>query len=138
MRVPTFGAILLNQNLTKVVLVQGFRNHWGFPKGKVNEAEEPVCCAIREVFEETGYDISSLVDKDNYIESRVMERTDRLYLVRGVDTSYPFQPQTHFEIKNVKWFRINELPEHKKDTNPAVLKNGVPISNFYSVYPYIK
>ena len=36
--VPTYGAILLDSTLTKVVLVQGFyasKNSWGFPKGKV-------------------------------------------------------------------------------------------------------
>jgi len=63
---------------------------------------------------------------------------DRLYLVRGVDVNYNFVPQTQFEIKNIRWFNIFELPEHKKDTNPAVLKSGVPMSNFYSVYPYVK
>jgi mRNA-decapping enzyme subunit 2 len=48
-RIPTYGAILMNQELTKVLLVQGFRNQWGFPKGKINEVEDPVDCAVREV-----------------------------------------------------------------------------------------
>jgi mRNA-decapping enzyme subunit 2 len=48
-KVPTYGAILMNKELTQVLLVQGFRNQWGFPKGKVNENEDPVECAIREV-----------------------------------------------------------------------------------------
>jgi mRNA-decapping enzyme subunit 2 len=39
----------MNQELTKVLLVQGFRNQWGFPKGKINEVEDPVDCAVREV-----------------------------------------------------------------------------------------
>lgn len=90
------------------------------------------------MFEETGYDISSLVNANHYIESRVMERTDRLYIVRGVDPKFNFEPQTQFEIKSVKWFNVHELPEHKKDANPAVTKNGVPTGAFYSVYPYIK
>lgn len=47
--VPTYGAMLMNQDLTKVVLVQGFGNSWGFPKGKRNETEDPVLCAVREV-----------------------------------------------------------------------------------------
>ncbi|CAL8125902.1 unnamed protein product [Orchesella dallaii] len=138
MRVPTYGAILMNESLTKVVLVQGFRNQWGFPKGKVNEVEEPVSCAIREVFEETGYDIAPLVNENHFIESKALERNDRLYLVRGVDPNFPFQPQTQFEIKNIQWFNIDELPEHKRDGNPAVSRHGVPISNFYTVYPYVK
>lgn len=51
MSVPTYGAILLNEDMTKVLLVQSYfeRTSWGFPKGKVNEDEDPVKCAVREV-----------------------------------------------------------------------------------------
>ena len=49
--VPTMGAILLNQNLDKVLLVRGFHSShgWGFPKGKVAMKETDHDCAIREV-----------------------------------------------------------------------------------------
>ena len=45
--VPTYGAIMLNEDLTQVVLVQSYWNKtsWGFPKGKVNEEEEGHLCA---------------------------------------------------------------------------------------------
>jgi 8-oxo-dGTP pyrophosphatase MutT (NUDIX family) len=35
------------------VLVKGWKSSsgWGFPKGKINEDEPPVHCAIREVYE---------------------------------------------------------------------------------------
>lgn len=38
-QVPTYGAILINENLDKILLVQGFyaKSSWGFPKGKVIE-----------------------------------------------------------------------------------------------------
>lgn len=49
--VPTYGAIVLNNDLSKVLLVQSYfaKASWGFPKGKVNEEEDPRHCAIREV-----------------------------------------------------------------------------------------
>lgn len=49
--VPTYGAILLDTDLTHVLLVQSYwtKASWGFPKGKVNEDEEPWKCAAREV-----------------------------------------------------------------------------------------
>lgn len=52
MSVPTFGAILISDDSAHVLLVQSYyaKSSWGFPKGKVNEDEEPMCCAIREVF----------------------------------------------------------------------------------------
>jgi len=54
--VPTYGAIMLNEELTHVVLAQSYwhKNSWGFPKGKVNEDEAAHRCAVREVKEETG------------------------------------------------------------------------------------
>ena len=67
--VPTYGAIILDQNLTHCLLVQGSseKSTWGFPKGKINIDEEPVRCAAREVFEEVGYDVSGLIDKKDFI-----------------------------------------------------------------------
>jgi mRNA-decapping enzyme subunit 2 len=49
--VPTFGAIILDQDMSHILLVQGFYSKcsWGFPKGKINEGEESARCAVREV-----------------------------------------------------------------------------------------
>ena len=58
-----------------MLLVQGFwsKNSWGFPKGKVNEGEDPARCAVREVLEETGYDISSIISNREFLETTVIE-----------------------------------------------------------------
>lgn len=55
--VPTYGAILLDEDLSHVLLVQSFytKASWSFPKGKVNEDEKPWECAIREVREYLKY-----------------------------------------------------------------------------------
>jgi len=85
--VPTYGAILMNKDLD-VLLVQPYftKSSWGFPKGKVNEDEDPIRCAIREVYEETGYDITHLIDPDMFIEgqTRPEDQTTRLYIVKNV------------------------------------------------------
>ena len=49
--VPTYGAVLIDPAYEHVLLVRGFYNResWGFPKGKVQENESPLKCAIREV-----------------------------------------------------------------------------------------
>ena len=68
-RIPTCGAIILSQNNAKVLLVKSWKGtSWGFPKGKIDKDEDKVSCAIREVHEEVGFDISSRVDPDAYIE----------------------------------------------------------------------
>ena len=62
-RVPVYGVILLDTELKHVLLVQGYyaKTSWGFPKGKVNEQETAVRCAVRETLEETGYDATARV-----------------------------------------------------------------------------
>lgn len=137
--VPTFGAIVLNEDMTRVLLVQSYwaKNSWGFPKGKVNEDEEPFLCAIREVLEETGFDISNLIDKTEYIESVINDQTVRLYIISGVQKDTKFQPKTRKEIKNVEWFAVADLPNTKKDMTPK-MKIGVGPNAFFMVVPFVK
>jgi len=52
--VPTYGAILVSEDHNHCLLVQSYfaRNSWGFPKGKINENEDPAHCATREASRE--------------------------------------------------------------------------------------
>lgn len=67
--IPVYGAILLNQALDKCLLVMNFRcTNYSFPKGKVNENESGLFCAIREVWEEIGFDIQNQITEEDFIE----------------------------------------------------------------------
>lgn len=137
--VPVHGAILLNQNLDKCVLVQPFmsRTSWGFPKGKVNKDESAFDCAIREVLEETGFDMSFFADPYEYLEHNFQDHQVRLYIVPGVPEKTVFQPQTRGEIKNIDWFYISDLPSNKKDT--VSRENlGLNPNAFFMVMPFLK
>lgn len=137
--VPTYGAILLNEDMTHVLLVQSYwaKSSWGFPKGKVNEDEDPAHCAIREVLEETGFDITSYIDPELYLESVINEQLVRLYVITGISRSTKFQPKTRCEIKACEWFAIADLPNNKKDNTPKV-KMGVSPNAFFMVLPFVK
>ncbi|XP_015783504.1 m7GpppN-mRNA hydrolase isoform X2 [Tetranychus urticae] len=128
--VPTYGAILLDDAMEHVLMVQGFcsQTSWGFPKGKVNAEEDPVLCACREVKEETGFDCSRLIKADDYIELKVRDTNVRLYIVPGVNKSEKFVAQTRGEIKDIKWFPVSKLPTHKseKDLNANVFFMAIP------------
>jgi ADP-ribose pyrophosphatase YjhB (NUDIX family) len=49
--VPVMGAILLDQDMQRVLLVKGWKNTacWGFPRGKIHKNETDAQCAVREV-----------------------------------------------------------------------------------------
>ncbi|XKL68055.1 hypothetical protein PGB90_003546 [Kerria lacca] len=135
--VPTFGAVLLDDSLSNILLVQSYMApSWGFPKGKVNQEEDPVDCACREVFEETGIDISKLINPNEYVESTIHDQLIRLYFIIGIDKNVTFEPQTRCEIKAVRWFPIEQLPISKKDI--IVKSRMYEPRYFYMVIPFIK
>lgn len=125
--------------MSHVLLVQSYwaKSSWGFPKGKVNEDEDPARCAIREVLEETGFDISDRIDPNMYLESVINEQLVRLYVIPGISKETKFQPKTRYEIKACEWFPIADLPTSKKDHTPKV-KMGVSPNAFFMVLPFVK
>jgi len=137
--VPTYGAIILNTFMDKVLLVQGFwaKASWGFPKGKVNEDEPPDQCGVREVMEETGFDISSYLEEDEWLEQNINDHTVRLYLIPGVSENTKFKTETRCEIKDIRWFDINSLPTNKTDLS-CKAKLGLAPNSFFMVVPFLR
>ncbi|XP_032425144.1 m7GpppN-mRNA hydrolase isoform X1 [Xiphophorus hellerii] len=139
MGVPTYGAIILDESLENALLVQGYlaKSGWGFPKGKVNEDEAPHDCAVREVLEETGFDIKNRICKDVYIEQKITDQLVRLYIIPGVSKDTKFNPKTRKEIRNIEWFPIEKLPCHRNDMTPKS-KLGLAPNRFFMAIPFIR
>ncbi|CAO1396439.1 unnamed protein product [Diamesa hyperborea] len=139
--VPTYGAILLSEDLKHVLLVQSFftKNSWGFPKGKVNEHEEEYKCAIREVYEETGFDSSHLINPKEFIESNSINfQYTKLYIVKDVPLDTKFAPKTRNEIKECSWFVVDELPTNRNDECYMKDNRKIRANSFYMIIPFIK
>lgn len=136
--VPVFGCIILNKELNKVLLVQGFkpRASWTFPKGKVNECEAGDACAAREVLEETGCDVTGLIDKKVYLERVVNKQTVRLFIVTGVGEQKDLAPRSRGEIRNIAWWNLWSLPTSLADKETK-LRIGLKSSSFFNVVPYM-
>uniref|UniRef100_A0A4W5JYQ8 m7GpppN-mRNA hydrolase n=1 Tax=Hucho hucho TaxID=62062 RepID=A0A4W5JYQ8_9TELE len=139
MGVPTYGAIILDESLDNALLVQGYlaKSGWGFPKGKVNEDEAPHVCAVREVMEETGFDIKDRICKDTYIEQKITDQLARLYIIPGVPKETKFNPKTRKEIRNIEWFPIEKLPCHRNDMTPKS-KLGLAPNKFFMAIPFVR
>ncbi|KAF6842683.1 decapping enzyme dcp2 [Colletotrichum musicola] len=145
-RVPVRGAILLNEAMDSTILVKGWKKgaNWSFPRGKINKDEDDLECAIREVYEETGYDLhaAGLVPKDRdvkYIEVTMREQQLRLYVFRNVPMDTHFQPRTRKEISKIQWYRLSELPAFRKkgaqnQNDAAAAANA---NKFYMVAPFL-
>ena len=51
------------------------------------------------MYEETGFDVSELIDREEYIEYKMGEQLSRLYIIPGVSKETKFAPRTRKEIK---------------------------------------
>ena len=146
-RVPVRGAIMLNHDMDAVVLVKGWKKgaNWSFPRGKINKDEPDLGCAIREVYEETGYDIheAGLVTNNEdvkFIEITMREQHMRLYVFRDVPMESYFEPKTRKEISKVQWYKLSDLPTLKKGRNQQEGKGDDLANNankFYMVAPFL-
>ncbi|KAJ3023112.1 mRNA-decapping enzyme subunit 2 [Thoreauomyces humboldtii] len=136
-RVPVCGAIILNAKLDKAVLVRGWKSGsgWGFPKGKINKDEPEAPCAIREVYEETGFDIAPYLRENEYVERTIKGQRIRLYILTGVPENTLFSPQTRKEIGDIQWHRLDDLPGWNK--NAVVGALGEKRHKFYMVTAFV-
>ena len=146
-RVPVRGSIMINQDMNEVVLVKGWKKgaSWSFPRGKINKDEPDLDCAVREVYEETGFDVkeAGLVGNDEdtkYIDVTMREQHMRLYVFRGVPMDTYFEPRTRKEISKIQWYKLSELPTLKKKKQQQEGRGEDLATNankFYMVAPFL-
>ncbi|KAL8916673.1 MAG: hypothetical protein Q9208_008373 [Pyrenodesmia sp. 3 TL-2023] len=146
-RVPVRGAIMLNDEMDEVVLVKGWKKNanWSFPRGKINKDESDLDCAVREVYEETGYGIQAagLVgppEAVKYIDVAIQHQHIRLYVFRGVPPDTVFEARTRKEISKIEWWKLSDLPTLKKKKQQQEGRGEDLATNankFYMVAPFL-
>ncbi|KAI1757823.1 hypothetical protein F4782DRAFT_525638 [Xylaria castorea] len=145
-RVPVRGAVMLNDAMDAAVLVRGYKKgaSWSFPRGKINKDEDDVDCAIREAYEETGYNLraAGLVEKNapvHPLEVTMHDQQVRLYVFRGIPENTVFETRTRKEIGDIKWYRLSDLPTYKKKKGVGKIQGPATSSQerFYMVAPFM-
>ena len=137
--IPTCGAVIFDRRLTKILLVQsGSSENWGFPKGKREQGERSETCAAREVMEETGLDISGLINSYKYFYFEESNHFCTLYIVSGVDENAALRADCFEEISDIKWFSIETLPLFHGDDDCRHMRYGIESRKFRNIFPIVR
>eukprot|EP00668_Euglena_longa_P015652 GGOE01019775.1.p1 GENE.GGOE01019775.1~~GGOE01019775.1.p1 ORF type:complete len:696 (-),score=86.93 GGOE01019775.1:142-2229(-) len=100
---PRAYLVMLNPTGTQVVMVRQVRNAWWFlPGGKQEPQETLRITALREAYEETGFDATPhLVDVE--VQMKGVHRPTHVWFATKVPEEFAFQPQTVGEVADVAW-----------------------------------
>lgn len=102
------GLIAFDSDQKYILVVFGKEhNKWGLPKGKKNDDETDIQCAIRETKEETGLDFTPIEISGNVLE----HYRCKYFFSFPVDCMLPPQTNDPVEIGDTCWKTIDELNE---------------------------
>lgn len=111
-KIPVYGVIMLNPKMTKAVLVCDYGSKsWTFPRGKINEKETEFACAVREVYEETGFDASPHCREEDHLVAFNDGKQIKMYVACNVPESTVFEIHTRKEISEVQFHPLDALPK---------------------------
>lgn len=108
----------------KVLLIKQTKGHWGLPKGHVEEGETEHETAIREVKEETNYDVEIVNEKrfvERYIIDNKIDKEVVYFIAKKIGGNAEKQEA---EVTDIKWCSFDEAIETVTfDNLKQLLKN---------------
>lgn len=99
------GEILLLQRSYQDDFMPG---KWWLPGGKIEEGEDPLLAAERELFEETGIDMTKNIGGLSFLKKRVLDDCTIFYFEGIIDRSVPTILDNEEHI-NLNWFNSDRL-----------------------------
>ncbi len=108
------GGVIINHN-HNVLLVEEFGEFWGLPRGHIEEGEDEIEAAIREIFEETGIkNLTRLLDLGSYTRSTFdskgipnYKEIKHITMFAFTTTQLTIKPRDT-AITDVRWFDPND------------------------------
>ncbi len=111
------GAVVFNQKGEVLLLDHLLRpgSGWGVPGGFINPSEQLEEAVRREVREETGIEIENL---ELVWVKTIYRHIEAIFRANGIG-----EPMVKsFEIKEVKWFPIDQMPSEMSKSQAEIIK----------------
>ena len=100
---------------------------WGLPSGHANRGEALEHILVREVFEETGYNIA--VNSLLKVESGLNSRIELVYVGKFIGGNLKIDP---IEVSEVSFFNVDSLPKEIIDAHRLLIENTHGMKNIGS------
>ncbi|MBX7173966.1 MAG: NUDIX domain-containing protein [Pyrinomonadaceae bacterium] len=115
------GAVVLNEKGEVLLLDHLLRptaNGWGIPGGFINPSEQLDDAVRREVFEETGLELENL----QLVWVRTIYRhIEAIFVATGKGEA----KVKSLEIKEVKWFPLDNLPKEMTELQEEIVRKAL-------------
>ena len=111
------AAIVINENNEILLLDHVLRPgaSWGIPGGFIEHGEQPADAVRRELYEETGIE---LTDVELFRVRTIYRHVEILFRAKAVGTA----TVKSREINAVGWFRTGEMPENMSRTQKTLVE----------------
>lgn len=119
--VPRARVMVWNEH-GELLLVRnwGGKQQWGLPGGGVEKNEQPNAAAKRELFEEIGVDVA--IEQFTHVAT-IQYQYEAIIYTTDIDSgSMPTQPHNPWEITDLCWFSLQELPTDLSPLIPLALE----------------
>ncbi len=121
-----------NKGVIEILVLKDHNNNWTFPKGLIEDKEEAILTAKREIAEEVGIDnikyVASL-GKVNYyytFEDTRVYKTVYYYIFELIGSNFIIKPQKEEGIQEAKFVELSKAQNiiGYKKTNVPILKKA--------------
>ena len=119
-----FGTILKTKSSDKYILVKGKEsNKYSFPKGHIEPNETPIECIQRELFEETGIDLTN-IEMKSIIRSKI-----GTYLYCETEYELAINVLDIKEISEAAWYSVEDIKRLLLNADASYYFKGMGVAS---------